>query len=90
MDALYDRRMTNAETPDTRYASYLLRFRLVWSDDQPVWIASVENTVTGSYRSFPNVEALAAFLLAEFGRRGSTVTGSLPSESEDHRLPESE
>ena len=76
---LYPERMTNEKSTDTiRYASYLLGLRLIWNDDEPVWKASVENTATGSYRSFPNVEALATFLLAEFG--GRTSKGSSQSE----------
>ena len=71
------------EEPGTRYASYLLRLRLVWNDNGPIWIASMENTATGGHRSFPNVEALAAFLLAEFGGRGMVVQGGSQSEGKD-------
>jgi hypothetical protein len=51
-----------------RYASYLLRLRQVRSDDQATWLASVQNVASGAQRSFPSVEALVTFLLAEFGR----------------------
>ncbi len=90
MPALYDLRMTNSEERGTRYASYLLRLRLMWNDNDPVWIASAENTATGSYRSFPNVGALAAFLLAEFGGRESVVKGGSQSKGEDKQPHECE
>ena len=83
--------MTNEESTDTiRYASYLLGLRLIWNDDEPVWKASVENTATGSYRSFPNVEALATFLLAEFGGRELVATVGSQSKGEDKQPHESE
>ena len=63
--------MTVQDDSGARYASYLLRLRLMGNRDQANWIASVENTATGNRRSFPSVEALAAFLLAEFGERRS-------------------
>ena len=84
--ALYHQRMAKEEEQTTRYASYLLRFRLVRNDDQPIWIASIDNTATGSHRSFPNVEALAAFLLAEFGGRRTGVKDGPESEEGDKQL----
>ena len=88
--ARYHLGMTQGDEPITRYASYLLRLRLVWSDEQPIWIASLENTITGSHRSFPNAEALAAYLLAEYGRRNPVVKDGLQSKEEDHRPLENE
>ncbi len=64
----------------TRYASYLLRLRLVWGEEQPSWMASLENTATGTYRSFPDVESLAAFLLAEFGGHQRGAPDGVPYE----------
>jgi hypothetical protein len=54
-------------SPDTDYASYLLRFRKMRIDWQTTWLASVQSTSSGEQRSFPGVEALAAFLIAEYG-----------------------
>jgi len=54
--------------PRTTYASYLLRLWLVRSDDEVTWIATIDRSATGSRRSFPSVEALVTFLLAEYGR----------------------
>jgi hypothetical protein len=75
--------MTTNDEPTTRYASYLLRLRLVWNDHGPIWMASLDNTATGSHRSFPNVEALATFLLAEFGGSRPVVQDGLPSKVEE-------
>jgi hypothetical protein len=75
--------MTKEEEPNIRYASYLLRLRLVWNDAGPIWMASLDNTATGSHRSFPNAEALATFLLAEFGGSRPVVQDGLPSEAEE-------
>lgn len=61
--------MATEDESTTRYVSYMLRLRRIWDDDQPIWTGSLEDNATGSHRSFPNVETLAAFLLAEFGRR---------------------
>jgi hypothetical protein len=55
--------------PHANYTSYLLRLRRLRTGDQGDWVASVESTTTGEQRSFPSVETLVAFLLAEFGRR---------------------
>jgi hypothetical protein len=71
--------MAKREEQTTRYASYLLRLRLVRNDDQPVRIASIDDPASGSHRSFPNVEALAAFLLAEFGGRWTGAKGGAQS-----------
>lgn len=72
-----------------RYASYMLRLRLVWNDEEPIWVASMEDTVTGSHRSFPNLEALTAFLLAEYGGRRTAAKGGAQSEGEEKRSLES-
>ena len=65
--ALYDERMPTSEESNAHYASYMLRFRQMGQGNQTLWVASVENTATGSQRSFPGIEALVAFLRAEFG-----------------------
>ncbi len=78
--------MAKGEEQTTRYASYLIRFRLVRNDDQPVWIASIDDTASGSHRSFPNVEALAAFLLAEFEGRRTGAEGGTQSGGTNCRL----
>jgi hypothetical protein len=49
------------------YASYVLRLRNMQNDCQATWLASLQSTATGEQRSFPSVEALATYLLAEFG-----------------------
>jgi ATP/maltotriose-dependent transcriptional regulator MalT len=53
--------------PTISYASYLLRLTRVGQSDRTTWVASVQSTATGDRRSFPNVEALVAFLVAEYG-----------------------
>ena len=82
--------MFHEDEPDTRYVSYLLRLQLMRKDDQSVWVASTESTTDGSHRSFPNVETLAAFLLAEFGERQLNRQGGTPDDSEDSRPPGNE
>lgn len=73
--------MPTEETPATRYTSYLLRLRLTSTGKQTMWLASMDDTLTGKHRSFPNVEALAAYLLAEFGgNRPASEDGSLAAE----------
>jgi ATP/maltotriose-dependent transcriptional regulator MalT len=57
----------------TSYTSYLLRLTRVGQGSQATWVASVLSTATGDRRSFPSVEALAVFLVAEYG--GSTPAG---------------
>jgi hypothetical protein len=81
----YHRRMTNEQVPITRYSSYLLRFRVTPTGNQLNCLVSIEDTATGSHRSFPNVEALATFLLAEFGEHRSAVRSDTPIEKEDKR-----
>lgn len=49
------------------YASYLLRFRCLNGDKGRIWVASVQCTVTGKLRRFPNLDALIQFLQDEFG-----------------------
>jgi hypothetical protein len=65
--------MPTAEESNAHYASYMLRFRLMGQGNQTLWIASVENTATGLQRSFPGIEALVAFLRAEFGVNSSVA-----------------
>ena len=48
------------------YASYLLRFRLLHSQEQDVWVATIHSTATGEQRSFASVGELAQFLQTEF------------------------
>jgi hypothetical protein len=69
---------------DTSYAAYLLRLRKMQDDSRATWVASVQSIPTGEQRSFPSVEALAAFLLAQFpgtlpdddlGRQGRATSG---------------
>lgn len=50
----------------TNYAAYLLRLRKIKDNDRATWVASVQSVATDEQRSFPNVEALATFLLATF------------------------
>ncbi len=59
-------------TLNASYASYLLRLRQLNYSSRATWVASVQSIATGDERSFPSVEALAAFLLAEFGERRQT------------------
>lgn len=73
--------MTTEEAPTTRYTSYLLRLRLMSTGKQTLWLASMDDTLTGKHRSFPNVEALAAYLLAEFGgNRSASENRSVEAE----------
>ena len=67
-------------SPDRDYASYLLRFRKIQLDRRTTWMASVQSTSSGEQRSFPGVEALAAFLMAEYG--GSLPERKRPGEEE--------
>ncbi len=53
-------------SPNSSYVSYVLRLRKMQDDHQPTWVASVQGITTGEQRSFPNVQALATFLLATF------------------------
>ena len=86
--ALYDERMPTAEESNAHYASYMLRLRLMGQGNQTMWVASVENTATGIQRSFPGVEALVAFLRAEFGGYSSAAEGRLPSGPQGEGLPD--
>ncbi len=70
---MYHEHMT-PEEHHTHYASYLLRLRLVGSGEQSVWTASIEDTATGSRHTFPDVEALATFLLAEYGEHRAVLS----------------
>ena len=56
---------------ENSYAAYLLRFRKMQDGALAPWAASVQSISTGEQRSFPSIEALATFLLAQF-------SGSLP------------
>ncbi len=58
----------NSMLAERNYASYLLRLRLVQSDGQMVWVASIQSTATGKQRSFASIEALVRFLQSEFGK----------------------
>jgi hypothetical protein len=71
--ALYDERMPTTEESNAHYASYMLRLRLMGQGNQTLWVASIENTATGLQRSFPGIEALVAFLRAEFGAYSSVA-----------------
>ena len=77
--ALYHERMSTAEESNAHYASYMLRLRLMGQGNQTMWVASVENTATGIQRSFPGVEALVAFLRAEFGGYSSVARDDPPN-----------
>jgi ATP/maltotriose-dependent transcriptional regulator MalT len=63
----------------TGYASYLLRLTRVGHGSRATWVASTQSTATGDRRSFPSVDALVAFLVAEFGNR-MPVAGNRPIE----------
>ena len=86
--ALYDERMPTAEESNAHYASYMLRLRLMGQGNQTLWVASVENTATGSQRSFPGIEALVAFLRAEFGVYSSVARDDPQSGSQGEGLPD--
>lgn len=66
--------------PHTTYASYLLRLWLVRNGAEATWVASIVRTATGNHRSFPSVEALVTFLLAEYGRAGAVATDDQQSQ----------
>ncbi len=51
------------------YQSYLLRLRRLEREGQPVWCASLESSITGHRQDFPDLDALVAFLLQEFGKQ---------------------
>lgn len=51
------------------YASFLLRLWRTQEDGQSVWRASLESTVEGERLNFPRLEALLAFLEAQFSSR---------------------
>lgn len=65
--------------PEKDYASYLLRLRRLQTGTQPTWVASVQSTATGEQRAFPRVEALATFLLAEFGHQSDVDPHEVPA-----------
>lgn len=50
----------------TNYASYLLRFRLLHSQERHGWVVTMQSTATGEKRSFSSVRELAQFLQTEF------------------------
>ncbi len=49
------------------YSSYLLRLWQLPQGRQVVWVASLHNAAGGEQHSFRSVEALIAFLRAEYG-----------------------
>ena len=51
------------EQPAT-YKSYLLRLWTVVHDGEPVWQASLQNTVTGRRQGFADLESLFDYLAA--------------------------
>jgi hypothetical protein len=53
------------------YASFLLRLWRTQEDGQFVWRASLESTVEGERLNFPRLEALLAFLEAQFSSRSA-------------------
>lgn len=52
--------------PQTRYASYLLRFQLAENNDHPTWVVTIQSTRTGERRQFPSLAGLILFLQDEF------------------------
>ncbi len=56
---------------DPSYAAYVLRLRKMQDSNHATWVASVQSVATGEQRSFPSVEALATFFLAQFGSRSA-------------------
>lgn len=48
------------------YASYLLRLWRTGEGEPSAWRASLESTLTGQRRNFPNLEALFTFLNSRF------------------------
>jgi hypothetical protein len=80
--------MPTAEESNAHYASYMLRLRLMGQGNQTLWVASIENTATGSQRSFPGIEALVAFLRAEFGVCSSVGRDDPQSDLTGEDLPD--
>jgi hypothetical protein len=77
-------------SPDPGYASYLLRLRRVQNESQATWVASVQSTATGEQRSFPSIEALATFLLANYHCRVGLSDENSGSAGESKAAPKGE
>ncbi len=63
---------------DPDYASYLLRLRKVQHCGQATWITSAQSVTTSEVRTFPHIEALVTFLLAEYGSQERTRAPPIP------------
>ena len=61
------------------YASYLLRLWKMEEQGRAVWLASLENALTGERKNFASLAALAQFLQDQFGEPAdSSQGGKLP------------
>jgi hypothetical protein len=52
------------------YQSYLLRLWRADGDDEPIWRAALEDTLSGERYGFATVEALVGFLRELAGQEG--------------------
>ena len=57
------------------YASYLLRLWKAEEQRRPVWLASLENALTGERKNFANLAALVQFLQDQFGELADSSQG---------------
>ena len=58
------------------YASYLLRLWKVEEQERTVWLASLENALTGERKNFASLAALVKFLQERFGDLANSSQGN--------------
>ena len=62
------------------YASYLLRLWKAEEQGQRIWLASLENALTGERKNFASLAALVQFLQDQFGELAdSSQASELPT-----------
>ena len=70
-----ERRQEHQSYLPREYQSYLLRLWRTGPDDAGVWRASLENTRTGQWHSFPDLSATFRFLDGQTTHADSTQEG---------------
>ncbi len=58
------------------YASYLLRLWKAEEQGQRIWLASLENALTGERKNFASLTALVQFLQDQFGELADSSQAS--------------
>lgn len=88
METQYHGRVIQGLESKDGYASYLLRLWMVRNNNREGWLVSLENTASGNYRLFPNIQALAVFLFAEFGEYRELGGQETPNQEEKSSPPD--